>query len=158
MEEDLAWTHGKSLLIHEAKNVASDDPTLDSYFFPKIKPMIEQVLREGNKGNWPLVTLYLDIKNDPAEHLAAINKMLDQYHTWLTAAVKTSDIGKQAPLDLKPLMVLVEDKQGDDLKQKYFYDDLPDGGKIRVFGSASKPDPNPGKKLPKQEHSSRFTG
>ncbi len=157
VEEDLAWTDGKSLLIHGKKNAASDDPTLDTYFFPKIKPIMEQALREGNRGNWPLITLYLDIKNDPAEHLEAIDKMLDQYQAWLTTAIKTSDMTKQSPLDLKPLMVLVEDKQNDNLKQKFFYDDLPVGGKIRVFGSAAKPDPNPGKKLPKQEAIDRMS-
>ena len=49
-------------------------------------------MKEGNKGNWPLVTLYLDIKNDPPEHLEAISTMLDKYNSWLTTAVKTADI------------------------------------------------------------------
>src|SRR5215469_10339777 len=40
IEEDLAWVDGKSLLIHGAKNAAADDPTLDSYFFAKVKPVI----------------------------------------------------------------------------------------------------------------------
>jgi len=65
VEEDLAWTDGKSLLIHGKKNVSSDDPTLESYFFPKIAPLMEKALKEGQKSNWPLITLYLDIKNDP---------------------------------------------------------------------------------------------
>jgi len=39
-------------------------------------------------------------------------------------------------------MVLVEDKQ-DDIKQKFFYDQVPVGGRIRVFGSVSKFDENP---------------
>lgn len=66
-EQDLAWVDGKSLMIHGAKNVASDDPTLDSYFIPRVKPLIEKALQEGNKGDWPLVILYMDIKNDPPE-------------------------------------------------------------------------------------------
>jgi hypothetical protein len=148
IEEDLAWVDGKSLLIHGAKNVSPDDPTLESYFFPKVKPIIEKALKDGNKGNWPLITLYLDIKNDPPEHLSAINKMLDNYDAWLTKAEKTADITKQSPLELKPMMVIVEDKQGD-IKQKVFYDDLPVGGKIRVFGSAEKFDENP-QKLPRE--------
>jgi hypothetical protein len=148
VEEDLAWVDGKSLLIHGAKNVSPDDPTLESYFFPKVKPIVEKALKDGNKGNWPLITLYLDIKNDPPEHLAAINKVLDKYDAWLTKAEKTADISKQSPLELKPMMVIVEDKQGD-IKQKVFYDDLPVGGKIRVFGSAEKFDENP-QKLPRE--------
>ncbi|HEX4165358.1 MAG TPA: hypothetical protein VHZ55_07780 [Bryobacteraceae bacterium] len=151
VEEDLAWVDGKSLLIHGAKNVASDYPTLESYFFPKVRPVIEKALRENDKKQWPVITLYLDIKNDPLEHLAAISKVLDQYGSWLTTAVKTDDPAKQSPLDLKPMMVLVEDKQGDSNKQEAFYDRVPVGGKIQVFGSVAKPDANPGKRLSKQE-------
>ncbi len=143
-EQDLAWIDGRSLEIHGAKNAASEDPTLDTYFFPKVKPYIEKALQEGNKGNWPLITLYLDIKNDPPEHLHAISQVLDQYNSWLTTAVKTRDLDRQSPLDLKPMMVLVEDKQND-IKQKFFYDDVPVGGKIRVFGSVTKFYENPNK-------------
>ena len=143
-EQDLAWVDGKSLEIHGARNVGGDDPTLETYFFPKVKPIIEKALKEGNKGNWPLITLYLDIKNDPPEHLAAISQVLDKYGAWLTTAEKTDDINVQSPLELKPMMVLVEDKQND-IKQKFFYDDVPVGGKIRVFGSVPKFDENPNK-------------
>jgi hypothetical protein len=147
VEEDLSWIDGKSLLIHGAKNAAGEDPTLESYFFPKIAPIVEKALQSRNKSNWPLITLYLDIKNDPPEHLAAISKLLDKYDAWLTTAVKTSDISKQFPLDVRPMMIIVEDKQND-VKQKFFYDDVPVGGKIRVFGSLTKLDENPNK-LPK---------
>ena len=73
--------------------------------------------------------------------------MLDKYDAWLTKAEKTADIAKQSPLELKPMMIFVEDKQND-IKQKFFYDNLPVGGKIRVFGSAEKFDENP-QKLPR---------
>jgi hypothetical protein len=148
-EQDLAWIDGKSLEIHGAKNASADDPTLETYFFPRVKPIIEKALKEGNKGNWPLVTLYLDIKNDPPEHLQAILKVLDKYEGWLTTAKKTADINMQSPFDLKPMMVLVEDKQ-DDIKQQFFYDQVPVGGKIRVFGTATKFDENP-TRLPKEK-------
>jgi hypothetical protein len=148
IEQDLAWVDGKSLMIHGKKNVSGDDPTLDSYFIPRVKPVIEKALKDGNKGNWPLVILYLDIKNDPPEHLQAVNDWLDQYNGWLTTAVKTADISKQSALDLKPMMVLVEDKEND-IKQQVFYDNVPVGGKIRVFGSVTKFDENP-QKLPKE--------
>jgi hypothetical protein len=147
VEEDLAWVDGRSLLIHGAKNVSPDDPTLESYFFPKVRPLMEKALQDGNKGNWPLITLYLDIKNDPREHLEAISKVLDRYDAWLTTAVKPADASKQTPLNLKPMMVLVEDKQND-IKQEFFYDSVAVGGKIRVFGTATKFDENP-KKLPR---------
>jgi hypothetical protein len=148
-EQDLAWIDGRSLEIHGAKNASADDPTLETYFFPKVKPIVEKALKEGNKGNWPLITLYLDIKNDPPEHLQAIQKVLDKYDGWLTTAKKTADINTQSPLELKPMMVLVEDKQND-IKQQYFYDQVPVGGKIRVFGTATKFDENP-TQLPKEK-------
>ena len=147
-EQDLAWVDGKSLLIYGAKNASTDDPTLENYFFAKVKPIVEQALKDGNKGNWPLITLYLDIKNDPPEHLQAISNLLDKYDTWLTTAVKTKDIKKQSPLNLKPIMVIVEDKQND-IKQKFFYNNVPVGGKVRVFGSVTKFNENP-TKLPKE--------
>src|ERR1022692_1512834 len=149
VEQDLSWVDGRSLMIHGAKNVAADDPSLETYFFPKVKPIVEKALKEGNKGNWPVVTLYLDIKNDPPEHLQAILKVLDKYQGWLTTAKKTADIATQSPLDLKPMMVLVEDKQND-VKQQYFYDQVSVGGKIRVFGSVAKFDENPSH-LPKEK-------
>jgi len=148
VEQDLAWVDSRSLMIHGAKNVGGDDPTLETYFFPKVQPLMEEALRKGNRRNWPLVTLYLDIKNDPPEHLEAISKVLDKYEAWLTTAVKTDDISKQSPLELKPMMVLMEDKQND-IKQQFFYDRVPVGGRIRVFGSATKFDENP-MKLPRE--------
>lgn len=156
VEEDLAWVDGKSLLIHGAKNAGSaDDPTLDSYFFSKVAPKMEQALKEGNKGDWPLITLYLDIKNDPIEHLQAIDAVLAKYDHLLTKAIKTADIMKQSAFELKPMLVLVEDKQND-IKQQFFYDRIPVGGKIHVFGTPAKYDPNPGRKLPKEEATAKM--
>jgi hypothetical protein len=157
VEEDLAWIDGKSLLIHGAKNAGSSDPTLETYFFPKVKPIMEKALQDGDQTQWPLITLYLDIKNDPIEHLQAISEVLDKYNSWLTTAVKTSNLATQSPLDVKPMMVLVEDKQRD-IKQQFFYDSLPVGGKIRVFGSVTKPALPTGPNLTKQEAIERMAG
>jgi hypothetical protein len=155
VEEDLVWVDGRSLEIHNPKLAAADSPTLETYFFPKVAPIVEKALKEGNKkGDWPLITLYLDIKNDPVEHLEAISKVLDKYDSWLTKAVKTDDIAKQSPLELKPVMVILEDKQND-IKQEFFYDRLPVGGKIRAFGSAVKFDDNP-THLPKTAKAERL--
>lgn len=142
IEQDLVWADGRSLMIHNAKFAAPDSPTLDNYFFPKVEPIVTKALKEGNKGNWPLITLYLDIKNDPVEHLEAISKVLDKYDAWLTKAVKTDDISRQSPLEFKPMMVVLEDKKND-IKQEFFYDRVPVGGKIRAFGSPTKFDDNP---------------
>ena len=150
VEEDLAWVDGKSLLIHGGKNLTKDDPTMESYFFPKIKPVIEKALKENKKSTWPVVTLYLDLKNDPIEHLEAVAKMLEPYHDWMTSSVKTADASKPAELNIRPMLVIVEDKVND-IKQEFFYDRVPVGGTIRVFGSLTKVETNPDKKLSKQE-------
>jgi len=154
VEEDLVWVNGRSLLIHNEKAANAESPTLESYFFPKVAPIVEKALKDGNKGNWPLITLYLDIKNDPEEHLQAISKVLDKYDAWLTKAVKTADITKMSPLELQPMMVILEDKQND-IKQDFFYDRIPVGGKFRAFGSAVKFDDNPNK-LPRTARDARF--
>jgi hypothetical protein len=156
VEQDLVWVNGKSLEIHNAKLAADDSPTLETYFFPKVAPIVEKALKEGNKGNWPLITLYLDIKNDPIEHLEAISKVLDKYDGWLTKAVKTADITKQSPLELKPMMVLLEDKEND-IKQDFFYGRVPVGGKIRAFGGPTKFDDNPNH-LPRTARAERMAG
>lgn len=142
VEEDLVWVNGRSLLIHNEKSANADSPTLESYFFPKVTPIMEKALKEGNKGNWPLITLYLDIKNDPEEHLQVIAKTLDKYSSWLTTATKTADISKQSPLDIKPMIVILEDKKND-IKQSFFYDRVPVGGRFHTFGSPTKFDDNP---------------
>lgn len=146
VEEDLAWVDGKSVVIHGAKNVTAggDDPTLESYFFPKVRPMMERALKSKDRSQWPLITLYLDIKNDPPEHLDAIAQELSKYKTWLTTARKTNDLTRQSPLTAGPMMVIVEDKQND-IKQDYFYERVPVGGQIIVFGSVTKPAENPQK-------------
>jgi hypothetical protein len=154
VEEDLVWVDGRSLLIHNPKLASADSPTLESYFFPKVAPVVEKAMKDGNKGNWPLITLYLDIKNDPVEHLEAISKVLDKHDAWFTKAVKTADISKQSPLELKPMMIILEDKEND-IKQEFFYDRVPVGGKIRAFGSPTKFDDNPAK-LPKTAKAERF--
>ena len=90
------------------------------------------------------------------EHLEAISKVLDKYDGWLTKAVKTEDMSKQSPLEYKPMMVILEDKQKD-IKPEVFYDRIPVGGKFRAFGSAGKVDDNPNK-LGRDKREERFVG
>lgn len=156
VEEDLVWVNGRSLLIHNEKFANADSPTLESYFFPKVAPIMEKALKEGNKGNWPLITLYLDIKNDPEEHLQVIDKTLEKYSAWLTTATKMADISRQSPLDVKPMIVILEDKKND-IKTSFFYDRVPVGGKFHTFGSPTKFDDNPSH-LGRDKRAERFAG
>jgi hypothetical protein len=117
------------------KEITGDEPVLKQFFFERVRPIVEKALKDNDKKNWPLIRLYLDIKNDPKEHLEYLSSLLGEYENWLTTAVKTKDASQQSALDLKPLMVITEEKDND-IKEEYFYNRVPVGGKLRVFGTA----------------------
>jgi hypothetical protein len=84
IEQDLLWT--KNTKTGEAKSVVSHgapatgaEPSLRDYFFERVRPIVEDALRQGNRGDWPLITLNLDLKSEEPEHLAAIWDLLLQY-------------------------------------------------------------------------------
>jgi hypothetical protein len=145
IEIDLSWVPnpqtGKNISAvgdfptRKFKDVTGSEPSLKPYFFERVRPIVEKALAANDKKNWPLIRLYLDIKNDPPEHLEYILAVLHEYESWLTTAVKTKDAAQQSPLDLKPLMVMLEDKDND-IKEEYFYTRLAVGGKLVAFGTA----------------------
>src|SRR5215470_6295076 len=50
-----------SIVAHGAP-VTGHEPTLEQYFFERVRPVVEDALRRGNHGDWPLITLNLDFK------------------------------------------------------------------------------------------------
>jgi hypothetical protein len=137
IEQDLAWytdpktgkswsvvTHGEPLNGHE--------PTMEHYFFDRVRPIVEKALRDGNHGDWPLITLNLDFKDNKPEHLAAILALLRMYQAWITSAPKGSDIAIMQPLDIKPILVLSGEA---DAQQAVFYDQLQAGDRVLDFGA-----------------------
>jgi len=48
--------------------ITGDEPQLKPYFFERVRPIVEKALKDNDKRNWPLIRLYLDIKNDPPEN------------------------------------------------------------------------------------------
>jgi len=145
IEIDLSWvpnpkTDNNSSVVgdfpaRKFKDVTGNEPNLKPYFFERVRPIVEKALASNDKRTWPLIRLYLDIKNDPPEHLEFVLGVLHEYESWLTTAVKTKDAAQQSPLDLKPLMVMLEDKDND-IKEEYFYNRIPVGGKLVAFGTA----------------------
>jgi hypothetical protein len=105
---------------------------MDHYFFERVRPIVEQALKEGNHGNWPLITLNLDFKDNKPEHLAAVLELLRKYRPWLTSAVKTANSNDPQPLNVKPILVLTGEA---DAQQAVFYDQLPAGEDLLVFGA-----------------------
>lgn len=137
IEQDLYWYtdpktgQSRSLLAHGAP-VEGDEPGMEEYFFDRVRPIVERALREGNHGDWPLITLNLDLKTDEPAHLHAIWKLLTKYEGWISTAVKTADGSQVEPLRVRPILVLTGDP---DAQQAVFYDEVPVGGRLLVFGA-----------------------
>lgn len=136
IEQDLGWyTDAKtgkswSVVTHGGK-ITGQEPTLEQYFFERVRPIVEKALKKGNHGDWPLITLNLDFKDNKPEHLAAVLGLLRKYQPWLTSAVKTNDASVQ-PLDWKPILVLTGES---DAQQAVFYDALKPGDRVLLFGA-----------------------
>jgi hypothetical protein len=132
IEQDLAWFQGKSVLTHE-KNFTGSEPGMREYFFERVRPIVEQELKSGDRKRWPVIVLNLDFKSDEPEHHRAVWQLLGEYEAWLTTAGKKSGKPeKLAKLDYKPILVLTG---ANDIQQRTFYDAVPDGGRLRVFGA-----------------------
>ena len=145
IEQDPFWytdrRTGKSwsVVAHGAP-VNGQEPTLEQYFFERIRPIIEDALRRGNRGDWPLITLNLDFKTEEPQHLSAVWALLNKYRDWITTAVKSADLEKVETLDVKPLLVLTGES---DKQANVFYDDVPIGQRLLVFGAVHTNTSNP---------------
>jgi len=145
IEQDLGWytdpKTGKSWsVVTHGNPITGDDPTMEQYFFARVRPIVEQALKGGNRGDWPLITLNLDFKDNKPQHLAAVLALLRKYQSWLTSAPKTPGIEKVQPLDLKPILVLTGEA---DAQQTVFYDQLKDGDRVLAFGAIHTENKNP---------------
>ncbi len=137
IEQDLLWTKNPrtgtmtSLVSHGAPPTGTE-PGMREYFFERVRPIVEKALREGNHGDWPLITLNLDLKSEEPEHLGAIWQLLSQYQNWLTTAPRTGTIDRMETLEVRPVLVLTGES---DAQKAVFYDQVADGGKLLVFGA-----------------------
>lgn len=113
---------------------------MEHYFFDRVRPIVERALKEGNRGDWPLITLNLDFKTEEPAHLEAVWALLTKYQDWLTTARKTEDPSKVQPLDVRPILVLTGES---DAQQVAFFDKVPVGGRLLLFGSAHTNTKNP---------------
>jgi hypothetical protein len=137
IEQDLGWytdpktgrswsvvTHGDPITGHE--------PTMDKYFFDRVRPIIEKALRNGDHGDWPLITLNLDFKDDTPEHLSAVRALLLKYRSWISEAPKGRDPNAVQPLVVRPILVLTGES---DAQQTVFYDQLGSDDPVLAFGA-----------------------
>jgi hypothetical protein len=132
IEQDLAWNRGRVVVTHSPKTDGSE-PLLKNYFFERVRPIVEKALAENDRGRWPLIVLHFDFKDNQAPLLHAVWELLGEYEPWLTTAKRTADIREVGQLDVKPILAITEDS---DAQQRVFFDEVPAGSKLRVFGSA----------------------
>jgi hypothetical protein len=138
IEQDLYWytdpKSGKSwsIVAHGAP-ISGHEPTMEHYFFDRVRPIVEQALKEGNHGDWPLITLNLDFKTEEPAHLQAVWALLSKYQDWLTTAPKTANPADVQPLTVRPILVLTGES---DAQQAVFFNQVPVGGRLLVFGAA----------------------
>jgi hypothetical protein len=145
IEQDLAWhtdpKTGRSWsVVTHGDPTYGNEPTMDQYFFSRVRPIVEKALREGNHGNWPIITLNLDFKDNKPEHLAAVLALLRQHQSWLTTSVKGAEATEVQPLDIKPILVLTGEP---DEQQTVFYDQLQPGDRVLLFGAIHTEDKDP---------------
>ena len=138
IEQDLLWaknprTGEMSSVVSHGAPATGAEPGMREYFFERVRLIVEKALRDDNRGDWPLITLNLDLKSEEPEHLAAIWQLVMRYREWITSAPKTVNLERMEALDIRPILVLT----GESDRQKVaFYDRVPDGGRLLVFGAA----------------------
>lgn len=138
IEQDLAWyvdpaTGKGSVVVSHTPHPTGHEPTLEDYFFKQVRPVVEKAIAENKTSQWPLIVLHFDFKDNQDPLLRAIWQILGEHQQWLSTAIKTNDPSKLSPIERKPILVVTEES---DEQQKVFYDDLPIGAQLRLFGSA----------------------
>src|SRR5689334_1080951 len=145
IEQDLLWHvdpqtgEGHSIVSHGAP-FNGHEPHMREYFFERVRPIVESALRDSDRQNWPLITLNLDLKSEELEHLRAIWSLLTEYQDWLTSAQRGSDINAVQSLDVRPILVLTGES---DAQKAVFYDAVPSGSRLLVFGATRTNTANP---------------
>jgi hypothetical protein len=36
--------------------ITGEEPTMEQYFFARVRPIVEQALKDGNRRDWPLIS------------------------------------------------------------------------------------------------------
>ncbi|MDZ7637224.1 MAG: hypothetical protein U5J83_03075 [Bryobacterales bacterium] len=136
IELDLAWhrdgQQSRSVLSHETET-HGDEPSLDAYFFERVRPLVEKSLAAGDSAAWPILYLHFNFKSNEREHVAHVAKTLAKYKDWLSSSVRVADPAQMQPILQRPVLVITET---DDTEKAVFHDEVPVGERFYVFGSA----------------------
>jgi hypothetical protein len=141
IEQDLAWyvdpaTGRGRVVVSHTKDTTGSEPLLRDYFFETVRPVVEKALRENKPETWPLIVLHFDVKDNSPELLRATWQILGEFEPWLSTAVKASNPKQPSPIDRKPILAITEDP---DIQEQIFFNEVPEGGRLRIFGSAHGP-------------------
>ncbi len=145
IEQDLGWytdpKTGKSWsVVTHGDPLTGEEPVMEHYFFDRVRPIVEKALAEGNRGDWPLITLNLDFKDNKPEHLAAVRALLLKYRAWISEAPKGADASVVERLTVRPILVLTGEN---DEQQTIFYDQLKTGDPLLAFGAVHTGEKDP---------------
>jgi hypothetical protein len=138
IEQDIAWAvdsktgKGRPVVTHTPKTTGSE-PSLEEYFFDKVRPIVEKALKENNRATWPIIVMHFDFKSLDPDLLRAVWDVLGKYEAWITTAPQLADPNELAPFDAKPLLILTEDAP---IQEQVFFKELPKNARLRLFGSA----------------------
>jgi hypothetical protein len=132
IEQDLAWYVDHIVVSHTPQPTGAE-PTLRQHFFERVRPIVEKALRENKRDTWPLIVVHFDFKDNQPALLHAVWELLREYESWITTAPKGADPRVLAAFDPKPLLVLTEDS---DLQEAVFFNEVPVGARLTLFGSA----------------------
>lgn len=138
IEQDIAYaprneSHLRTVVSHEAA-VKGSEPTLEEYFFDRVRPLMERELKSGQKDRWPVVVLHLDFKTNEREHHRAVWDLLRRHASWLTTARVNGD-SATSEISRGPLLVLTENGAG---QEKDFLE-FAGTGSLLLFGSIPPP-------------------
>jgi hypothetical protein len=139
IEQDIAFAPrnqpGERTVVSHDDTLNGDEPSLQQYFFDRVRPIIERALTAGQKDRWPVLVLHLDFKTNEREHHRAVWDLLKKHQAWLTTAVADPDAMHVSPFKPGPLLVLTENGAG----QEKDFSEWAAGGSHLLFGSIPPP-------------------
>ncbi|MBM3791528.1 MAG: hypothetical protein FJW35_14435 [Acidobacteria bacterium] len=157
IEIDLAWHADEAggsprIIITHGEPYTGKEPGLQQYFFERVRPIVEKALKDGDEGDWPLLVLNInDMRTEERAFFEAVWDLTGQYEDWLCTAVKGST-EEVAQIEAKPILILTG---GGKMQLEFFYDRVPVGGKLRMFGTAKNPQSGPHPGLTPAERAAR---
>jgi len=140
IEQDVALAgqgaSARTVVSHDDE-LTGNEPTLESYFFDRVRPLMERALAERRQDRWPLVVLHLDFKTNQPAHHRAVLALLQKYRGWLMTANRGADPNQLMPLNPGPLLVLTESGEN---QEADFFTTQQAGQPLLIFGSVPNAD------------------